>query len=101
MAYYILSHYGRPAGAPTPDQTKQWSVWRQQASDALIGGINLAGLATTIHGDKIQGDVIAKRATGYSMIEAANFAAATALAQNSPALQDGGRIELYEIFKVI
>jgi hypothetical protein len=101
MGYYILSHYGRPATQPTPEQAKLWSDWRDQADSALIGGINLAGQAKTIHEGTIRDDVVAKRATGYSIIEAVSFAAATALAQNSPALQDGGRIELYEIFKVI
>ena len=104
MATYVLAYTG--GSEPASEEEGQavmaaWIAWFGSLGDAVVDGGNPFGPATTIAADGTVTEGGASGLSGYSIITAADLAAATALAQGCPQLAAGGAIEVYETFDVM
>jgi hypothetical protein len=103
MNNFLLVYTG--GGMPETEEEqaavmKAWGAWFESLGDRLVDGGNPTGpVAKTITSD---GAVVdgpdGKMATGYSILKAENLDSAIASAKESPMLDGGGNITLYEIF---
>ena len=98
MAKFLLVyHGGGPDDGPPSDEAMQaWGAWFGQLGDAVVDGGNPISGAQTLTSSGATPGGGANPATGYSLIEAADMADATAKAQGCPVLADGGSIEVCE-----
>jgi hypothetical protein len=100
---YLLIYYGGgvPEGAAAQARVlKQWEKWFGKIGPAMVDGGNpMSGAVNKIRADgRVAKGPIGKRATGYSIIEAASLPKATAMAKGCPILKSGGEIAVYETF---
>jgi hypothetical protein len=100
MTNFVLAYRGGPGMAVTPeDQEKvmaQWGAWFGSLGAALVDGGNPFSLSRTIRGDGSATDGGEAGLTGYSIVSAADLAAASDLAKGCPLLTGGGTVEVYE-----
>jgi hypothetical protein len=100
MTNFVLAYRGGPGMAATPeDQEKamaEWGAWFGSLGAALVDGGNPFSGSRTIHGDGSSTDGGAAGLTGYSIVGAADIAAASDLAKGCPLLTGGGTVEVYE-----
>ena len=103
---YLLVYYG--GGMPeTPAQQarvmKQWTTWFTKLGPAIIDpGNPFSGAVNKIDADgSVAKGAVGRRASGYSIIEAPNLAAATKLAKSCPVIKSGAQISVYETFNVM
>ena len=98
MAKFVLTYTG--GGAPqTPEEGEAvmaaWMSWFSGLGAAVIDGGNPFGQAGTIAPDGSVSDGGSAALTGYSVIDAADFADAVAKAQGCPVLSAGGSVDVY------
>src|ERR1700693_1038699 len=103
---YLLVYYGggMPEGAAAQARVmKQWGTWFGKLSAAMVDGGNpMAGAGNKIQPDgSVAKGPIGKRATGYSIIEAASLDKATKMAKGCPILRSGGEIAVYATFTAL
>lgn len=98
MAKYVLLYHG--GNPPENDEEKDkvmaaWGAWAETCGDALVDMGNPLGPPESI------GSGAADAASGYSILEAADQAAAVELAGKNPmAGEDGTRIDVHEAFSM-
>ena len=103
---YLLVYYG--GGMPeTPAAQvrvlKQWEKWFAKLGPSMVDGGNpFSGAVNKIRpdGSTAKGP-IGKRASGYSIIDAASLDKATKLAKGCPIIKSGGEIAVYETFNAM
>jgi hypothetical protein len=98
MAKFVYVYAGGQQ-ADTPQAQEQamqaWMAWFGTLGDKVTDPGNPFGASVTVKsGGSANGG--ASRLTGYSVIEAASLADATAKADGCPILQSGGTVEVYE-----
>ena len=103
---YLLVYYGggMPEGAAAQARVlKQWESWFGKVGQAMVDGGNpMSGAVNKIRADgSVAKGAIGKRATGYSIIEAAGLDRATKMAKGCPILKSGGEIAVYETFNAM
>jgi hypothetical protein len=98
---YLLVYYG--GGMPeTPAAQarvlKQWEKWFTKLGPSMVDGGNpFSGAVNKIRADgSTARGPIGKRASGYSIIDAATLDKATKLAKGCPIIKSGGEIAVYE-----
>ena len=103
---YLLVYYG--GGMPeTPAQQarvmKQWTTWFSKLGPAIVDpGNPFSGKVNKIDADGVVAKgAVGRRASGYSIIEAPNLAAATKLAKGCPVIKSGAQVAVYETFNVM
>lgn len=103
---YLLVYYG--GGMPeTPAQQarvmKQWTTWFSKLGPAIVDpGNPFSGKVNKIDADgEVAKGAVGRRASGYSIIEAPNLAAATKLAKGCPVIKSGAQVAVYETFNVM
>ena len=103
---YLLVYYG--GGMPeTPAAQarvlKQWEKWFAKLGPAVVDGGNpFSGAVNKVKEDgTIAKGPIGKRATGYSILEAASLDKATKMAKACPIVKSGGQIAVYETFNAM
>lgn len=104
MGTYVLIYIGgsEPASEEEGKAVMDaWIAWFGTLGDAVIDGGNPFGPAVTVSSDGTVTDGGSSRAGGYSILRAADLAAAAALAQGCPHLAAGGTVEVYETFEVM
>ena len=87
----------------TPEQQKAgmdaWMAWAGKVGDALVDfGMPLGSSKHIESGSAGDGS---NPASGFSILQADSLDAATGLAKNSPVLQGGGSVTVYEAFDVM
>ena len=103
MAKFVYIYRGGKSGS-TPEEQDQimaaWGQWFQALGDALVDGGNPFGLPKSVTAEGVSGDVNGVPASGFSIVNAADQAAAAKLAQGCPMLADspGAVVEVYEAF---
>ena len=105
MADFVQLYSG--ASMPETDEDKArvmkaWDGWYSELGGAIKDGGNpFAPAAKVIGSDGKVGDVSGSPFTGYTILQADSLDAATGLAKNSPVLQGGGSVTVYEAFDVM
>lgn len=105
MPKYLLGYHG--GGMPaTPEEgakvTAAWMSWMGSLGGAIVDAGNPIGAAKLIApGGKVSDGGGANPLTGYSVIEAADMAAALKLASTCPQLAAGGTVQVGETFAVM
>ena len=105
MTKYIFGYHGG-SGMPQ-DAAEQaaimdaWGRWYGELGDAIVDGGSPVGAARTVGSD---GSATAgggtNPLTGYTVVEAADLDAATAMAGGCPVLANGGSVEVAETIEM-
>lgn len=98
MTKYLLTYHGEFAGFPDdPAEVEQimaaWGAWYGSIGDALVDGGAPCGPSTAIGPDGAAIDAPAQL-TGYTIVEVADEAAATKIAQGCPVLEGGSSVQI-------
>lgn len=102
MSDFVLLYRG--GGQPESDEARKavmdaWTAWYGQLGSAIKDGGNpFAETARHLRSDGSVGDVKGNPATGYSILQADSLDDAASLAKGCPILNDGGDVEVYEVF---
>jgi hypothetical protein len=102
MSDFVLLDRG--GGQPESDEERKavmdaWTAWFGQLGSAIKDGGNpFAETARHLRSDGSVGDVQGNPATGYSILQADSLDDAASLAKGCPILNDGGDVEVYEVF---
>lgn len=101
MAKYVFVYTGGSMPATEADQAavmQAWGAWFGGLGNAVVDGGNpFSGDSRRISSDgAVHHGSVGVAATGYSILEAASFDAAVAMAKGCPHLQSGGDISVYE-----
>jgi hypothetical protein len=77
---------------------KQWENWYGKLGAAVADpGLPFSGAVNKVNSDRTTAKgPIGKRATGYTILEAKDLAAATKMAKGCPLLKSEGSIAVYE-----
>jgi hypothetical protein len=103
---YLLVYYGGGTPETAVAQArvlKQWEKWFAKLGPSMVDGGNpFSGAVNKIRADgSTAKGPIGKRATGYSIIDAASLDKATKLAKGCPIIRSGGEIAVYETFNAM
>jgi hypothetical protein len=103
---YLLVYYGGgmpETPAPQARVMKQWGTWFAKLGPAVVDGGNpFTGAVNKISPEgTVAKGAIGKRATGYSILEAASLDKATKMAKACPIVKSGGQIAVYETFNAM
>lgn len=100
MTNYVLAYRGGDGMAATPREQEramaEWGAWFGTLGSALVDGGNPFGPSRTVHPDGSATDGGVAALAGYSIVSAADLAAASAIAKGCPLLGHGGTVEVYE-----
>ncbi len=100
MTNFVLAYRGGPGMAATPEDREkamaEWGAWFGSLGAALVDGGNPFSRSRTVLGDGSSTEGGAAGLTGYSIVSAADLAAASDLAKGCPLLSGGGTVEVYE-----
>ena len=103
---YVLVFYGGGMPDSPREQArvmKQWGNWYAKLGSAVTdGGLPFSGVVSKVRpdGSTAKGP-IGKRATGYTILEAASIDKATKMAKSCPILRSGGSVSVYETAAVM
>ena len=101
MPKYLLTYHGEMSmdDMPTDPEAVQavmakWGAWYQSMGASLVDGGAPIGPSSAI---AASGPIDAPaQLTGYTIVEAADMAAATAIAKGSPVLENGHSVQISE-----
>ena len=101
MAKYLFVYHG----GQKPDSEEEvakvmdaWGQWLGSMGGDVVDGGNPVGMSTTVTSANVVNDGGANPASGYSLVEAADYDDAVAKAKGCPILESGGSVELAEAF---
>jgi hypothetical protein len=99
MANFLFAYRGGNGMASTPEAQEkvmaEWGAWFSTLGSALVDAGKPFANSQTVHGDGSTTSGGGSGLTGYSVVDAADLAAATDLAKGCPLLADGGSVEVY------
>ena len=106
MADFLLLYTGGGAPETEEEQAKvmqAWTDWYGKIGASLKDGGNpFTGVAKTVGSDgSVKDGAPGALHTGYTIVQADSFDAATAIAKGSPVLSSGGSVTVYETFEVM
>jgi hypothetical protein len=99
MAKYLLAYKGggmAQSEAEREAAMAAWGAWMGGLGAALTDGGNPFGPSKAMAADGTLGDGASSALTGYSILQADDFAAAAELAKGCPIFASGGSIDIYE-----
>ena len=92
MTKYLFAYRTPAEYAGSPETSAMWNTWFAEI-DGSLQDRGFAALRAARSGNCAEGTKLA----GYSIIEAADLDAATAIAATCPALTTGGGVEIGEL----
>ena len=100
MKNYLLLYSGGGM-APTEEAQKaimaEWGMWFGSLGESLVdGGSPFQGAKSVATSGAVSDGPVGAMASGYSVIKAESFEAATAIAQRCPVLKSGAQITVYD-----
>jgi hypothetical protein len=103
MAKFVYIYRGGQPGASKEEQDKimeAWGRWFQELGDGLVDGGNPFGPPKGVTADGVKNGIDGQPASGYSVVNASDQAAAAEMAKGCPMLADnpGAQVEVYEAF---
>jgi len=101
MTKYVLTYHGGEGMPEDPaEQEKQmaaWGAWFASLGESVVDGGNPISRSVTVGPDRSVSDGgVAPNLGGYSLIDAVDMEAAVAAAKGSPALDNGGSVQVSE-----
>lgn len=99
MPKFIFAYHGGKAPESPEEGQKvmqQWMEWFGSMGDAVVDGGNPLGMSKTVTSAGAADGGGANPLAGYSLVNAADMDAATAMANGCPMLADGGSVEVAE-----
>lgn len=103
MPKYIFAYHGGKK-PDTPEEGEKvmaaWNAWYSGMGDSVVDGGGPCGQSNTVSAGGIAEDGGANPLSGFTLISAADQAAANAHAQGCPILQDGGTVEVVEVLEM-
>ncbi|MFT7593116.1 MAG: hypothetical protein ACI8R4_000428 [Paracoccaceae bacterium] len=104
MPHFIFAYHGGKT-PETPEDGAQvmaaWGEWMGGLGDALVQPGAPVGMSKTVNAAGVTDDGGANPLSGYSVVDAADMAAAIAMAKGSPIVVDGsGSVEVAEVIKM-
>lgn len=104
MGKYVFTYSG---GGPMPETQEArdasmaaWQAWFGDLGGAVVDPGNPFGASSTVTGGGIA-DGATSGVNGYSIVTAADLAAASQMATGCPMLQHGGTVEVHEVFEIM
>ena len=99
MGKFVFAYQG--GGMPETEAEGQaimaaWMAWFGELGEAVVDGGAPFGASKTLASSGKTSDGAASALTGYSIVSAADLAAATKLAAGCPNLKSGGSVDIYE-----
>ena len=104
MPKFMFIYHG--GGRPETEEEGQrvmaaWMSWLDGMGDSVVDGGNPAGLSKTVTASGIEDNGGANPVSGYTLVTAADIAAACAMAQGCPILENGaGTVEVAEAMEM-
>ena len=104
MPKFVFAYHGGTAPR-TPEEGEevmgQWMAWYQGMGAAVLDGGGPAGPSKTVSPKGVSDDGGANPISGFTLIEAADIAAASEMAKGCPMVVDGsGSVEIAEIMQM-
>lgn len=79
----------------------KWQAWMEGMAECLVDGGSPFGMSSTVHADgNVSDDGGANPASGYTLVNVDDKAAALALAKACPILESGGSVEVCEAIEM-
>ncbi len=105
MGNYVLLYSGTMDQPASDEEGKAimdaWMAWFGTLGDVVVDGGNPFGPAMTVSRDGVVSEGGSSGLSGYTIVTAADLAAAADIAKGCPHLAAGGSIEVYETFDVM
>lgn len=104
MAKYLMAYTGGTMAATDEERAAvmaAWGAWFGTLGSAIVDPGNPFGPSATVAGGGSVSSGGGSGLTGYSVVNAENLDAASALAKGCPVLDAGGTVEVYETFEVM
>jgi hypothetical protein len=103
MSKFVFIYRGGKPGATKEEQDKimaAWGKWFEDLGEALVDGGNPFGPPKMVTTSGVTDQAAGQPATGFSIVNAKDQAAAAELAKGCPVLSDspGSKVEIYEAF---
>jgi len=103
MPKYLFTYHGpgMPDGADEQAaEMAAWGEWMGTHAAAFVDVGAPVGGTKTVSADRITDGGGSNPATGYSLVDAVDIDAATAIAKGCPVTRGGGTVEVGEAFEV-
>ncbi|MCL1595591.1 MAG: hypothetical protein M3132_14685 [Actinomycetia bacterium] len=102
MAKYLFGYHGGGGMAESDAEMEasmaKWGAWFQELGDSVLDGGAPVGRAMTVASDGSVADGGGTSALGgYSIVSANSIEEAVSKAKGSPALEDGGSVQVAEL----
>lgn len=101
MPKYVLTYHGEMSMEDMPTDPEavqavmaQWGAWYESIGESLVDGGAPISHSTAVNADG-SADAPAKL-SGYTIVDCADMAAATAIAQGSPVIANGHTVQISE-----
>jgi len=97
--YLLLYSGGGMASDPAEQQAimAEWGAWFGSLGEALVdGGSPFQGAKSISLDGHVHDGPVGSMASGYSVVKAASFDEAVAIAQRCPVLKSGAQISVYD-----
>lgn len=102
MPRYLYVYHG--GGTPPPEEAAaamaKWTAWLGGMGDKLVEGGAPVGLSKTVSPGGVADDGGANPASGWSVVTAAGYDEAVALAKGCPILENDGTVEVAEVIEM-
>jgi hypothetical protein len=103
MAKFVYVYHGGKPGASKEEQDKimaAWGKWFGELGESLVDGGNPFGAPKSVTSDGVSDKVDGTPASGFSIVNAKDHAAAAEMAKGCPMLVDSpdAVVEVYEAF---
>jgi hypothetical protein len=103
MLKFVLIYRGGKSGTTKEEQDKimaEWGRWFGELGEALVDGGNPFGPPKAVTANGVSDETSGQPASGFSIVNASDQAAAVELAKGCPMLADSpdSTVEVYEAF---
>lgn len=103
MSKFIFAYHGGKA-PETPEEGARvmglWNAWYESMGSAVVDGGGPCGMSKTVVGNSVTDNGGANPLSGYTMVEAADIAAACEMAKGCPIFEDNGSVEVAEVMQM-
>ena len=104
MANYVLVYSGGMIPATEAEQNATmaaWGTWYESLGQSIVDSGNPFGPSTSVASGGTVSQGAPSALTGYTIIAADSLDAATEQAKGCPILGSGGRVDVYETFRIM
>jgi hypothetical protein len=101
---YVFAYSG--GGMPETEEEQArvmaaWGAFYENLGEAIVDGGNPFGPSTSVAADGAVSNSAPSNLSGYTIVAADDLAAATNMAKSCPIRASGGRVDVYETFRIM